>query len=108
MAYRLKRGPKLLAALVLSGAAFAGVRYALQSGLIAPTLESKLPSRAELPKLAEPARNSAPLEVSMPGSEVGCRDLAETRALVWAWNAQMGWMFANGGPESTSGSLMCR
>ena len=38
MAYRLKRGPKLLAALVLSGAAFAGVRYALQSGLIAPTM----------------------------------------------------------------------
>ncbi|HET9932672.1 MAG TPA: hypothetical protein VFQ35_18340, partial [Polyangiaceae bacterium] len=109
MAYRLKRGPKVFAALVLSGAAFAGVRYALQSGLIGPTgAGSKLPSRVELPVLAEAPSEALPAPVAMPGVDRGCPELPETRALIWAWNAQMGWMFANGGVESTNGSLMCR
>lgn len=109
MAYRLKRGPKVIAALILSGVAFAGVRYALESGLIsAGTSASKQPSRVELPQLADPPSESLPDQVVMPGRDGGCPELPQTRALVWAWNAQMGWMFANGGVESTSGSMMCR
>jgi outer membrane protein OmpA-like peptidoglycan-associated protein len=43
----------------------------------------------------------------MPGT-TPCNDRPQVRALVWAWNAQMGWMFANGGPRTTEGSLMCK
>ncbi|MGC4088977.1 MAG: OmpA family protein [Polyangiaceae bacterium] len=109
MAYRLKRGPKLIAAVVVAGSAFGAVRYALNNGLIAPAAQdSKLPSKAELPKLAEAPSLAAPVNVSMPSKDIGCKELPETRALIWAWNAQMGWLFANGGPESTQGSAMCR
>ncbi len=108
MSYKLKRGPKVVAALILSGVAFAGVRYALESGFIsAGAASSKLPSRVELPKLAEAPSQSLPSQVAMPGFDAGCPELPQTRALIWAWNAQMGLMFANGGVESTRGSLMC-
>jgi outer membrane protein OmpA-like peptidoglycan-associated protein len=109
MAYRLKRGPKLVLALLVAAGVFGGVRYSVESGLLSATGQnSKLPSRALLPELAEAPAGAASTAVSMPGTEVGCVEAGETRALIWAWNAQMGLMFANGGPESTSGSLMCQ
>lgn len=110
MAYRLNRGPKVLLALLGAGAVFAGARYASTHGLFAaPVTDSKVPDRVSLPALLE--SESAPAtdaRVAMPGREPGCTDQPELRALVWAWNAQMGWMFANGGPRSTQGSLMCQ
>jgi outer membrane protein OmpA-like peptidoglycan-associated protein len=109
MSYKLNRGPKLVAACLGAAALFAGARYATTHGLLTPpAAESKVPERASLPALSEldPAPADA-VRVSMPGREPGCRDLPELRALIWAWNAQMGWMFANGGPQATRGSLMC-
>ncbi|MCU1278850.1 MAG: outer membrane protein, partial [bacterium] len=38
----------------------------------------------------------------------GCPTLPEVRFYHWAWNAQMGLMFANGGKQSAAGSLMCK
>ena len=109
MSYKLNRGPKLIAACLSAASLFAGARYAVTHGLLtAPSAASQVPERAELPTLpeAEPAAQGE-LDIAMPGRTPGCSNLPELRALVWAWNAQMGWMFANGGPQATSGSLMC-
>jgi OmpA-OmpF porin, OOP family len=38
----------------------------------------------------------------------GCPTLPEVRFYHWAWNAQMGLMFANGGKQAAAGSLMCK
>jgi OmpA-OmpF porin, OOP family len=71
---------------------------------------SQVPAGADLPNVtpAAAASGAASRPVTLPGSDPGCRDLPEVRFLVWAWNAQMGMMFANGGPQATSGSLMCQ
>ncbi|HEX7184788.1 MAG TPA: OmpA family protein [Thermoanaerobaculia bacterium] len=72
--------------------------------------ESVVPERADLPDLpAGPSVQPASTrEVSMPGSGPGCEDKTEVRFLHWAWNSQMGMMFANGGKQATEGSLMCQ
>lgn len=71
---------------------------------------SQVPAAADLPKVTPVSNGQGGVvrPVSLPGSEPGCRNLPEVRFLVWAWNAQMGKMFAAGGPQATAGSLMCQ
>ncbi|HEX7839510.1 MAG TPA: OmpA family protein [Kofleriaceae bacterium] len=68
-----------------------------------------------LPRLEPPSVSSTPpsaakvAEVAPPtSSKAGCPDARETRMLLWAWNAQQGLLFANGGTQATEGSLMCK
>jgi outer membrane protein OmpA-like peptidoglycan-associated protein len=69
--------------------------------------ESVVPKKADLPEIGGGEAKSAVAPVALPGTGVGCADRPEVRMLVWAWNAQMGAMFANGGAQASKGSLMC-
>jgi OOP family OmpA-OmpF porin len=72
--------------------------------------EAVVPAKANLPDLPQ-SSEAAPAStrnVALPGSGPGCDNLPEVRFYHWAWNSQMGMMFATGGPQATSGSLMCQ
>jgi OOP family OmpA-OmpF porin len=71
---------------------------------------SSIPPRVETPSLGSTQLTAAKVaEVAPPTSSVaGCPDTRETRMLIWAWNAQQGLLFANGGAQATEGSLMCK
>ena len=68
---------------------------------------SLVPEASALPAVApqgEPAQVAAR---PLPGKDPGCANLSEVRLELWAWNAQLGLMYATGGPRATAGSLMC-
>src|SRR5579871_1603000 len=110
MAVRIEKGGWIVIGLIGVGL----VGYSLNKyGIldkIAPSAkvqESTVPKRVDLPVL-NPSINSNVAPVTAPGTTPGCTDKPEVRMLVWAWNAQMGLMFATGGPQATGGSLMCK
>ena len=63
--------------------------------------------RIDLPTAASSSSSNV-TATNLPGSKRGCDDKHEVRFYHWAWNAQMGMMFATGGPQSSDGSLMCK
>lgn len=64
-------------------------------------------SRIDLPSASGDTSTGFSGKVVMPGDEAGCTEDPEVRLLGYAWNAQMGMLFATGGPQATKGSLMC-
>src|SRR5262245_32865536 len=68
--------------------------------------QPSVPPKADLPNANAATASSVPA-APLPGNTAGCSNLTEVRFLVWAWNSQMGAMFANGGPQATTGSLAC-
>src|SRR3954452_22099480 len=110
MAVRIEKGG--WAAIFIVGVSVVGYslyKYGLLDKLApaAKVQESAVPKRVDLPVLNTSAASNVPA-VPLPGKAPGCSDKPELRMLVWAWNAQMGLMFANGGPQATSNSLMCK
>ncbi|MBM3782966.1 MAG: OmpA family protein [Acidobacteria bacterium] len=110
MAVRIEKGGwAVIFALGLGLVGYSLNRYGLLDKLIpgAKVRESTDVGKIDLPTVAiTGSSNVAP--VSMPGSKRGCDDKPEVRFYHWAWNAQMGMMFATGGPQSADGSLMCK
>ena len=103
---RLTLTAKLFIAAVIVGVAV--LIFVLNPGLlgkVAPSgqkVTSNIPPIASLP--GDPSSTTIPTVADAPG---GCTTLPEVRFYVWAWNAQMGMMLANGGKQAIAGSAMC-
>ncbi len=110
MAVKIEKGG--WAAIFLVGAGIVG--YALKEyGILDKLIPSaKVRSSTDIERIELPttttSSSSNVTAVSMPGSRRGCDDKPEVRFYHWAWNAQMGLMFATGGPQSSDGSFMCK
>jgi OmpA-OmpF porin, OOP family len=69
---------------------------------------SVIPAQATLPAFNdETPMPRAAVATHLPREGAGCSEKPEVRVEVWAWNAQMGLMFATGGAQATQGSAMC-
>src|SRR5271155_1020735 len=102
------RGKILLVVVLVLGVVF-GLRTAAEHGLI-PTpgiMKALVPSKAVLPDVKDAqVTNVAP--VALPLDSAATVQNTLVRGEIWEWNAQMGLIFANGGPASTQGSLMAK
>ncbi len=99
----------LIGVSLITTAAFATKRFAPSLFGDKPAIATpSIPPKAKLP--GGPAITSSVVPTIAPptSAKPGCMDLPEVRMLIWAWNAQQGLLFANGGPQSVDGSLMCK
>ncbi len=105
--HRLKPGAKIILLLVVGAVLFFGFRTAVSRGWIpAPGIAKALvPSKAALPDLKEAVvANVEP--APFPDAATASVKAPLIRTEIWAWNAQMNYIYANGGPETTRNSLM--
>jgi hypothetical protein len=106
---RLKTSGKIVAFLIVLAVVGLGLRLTGYWDKLFPSATAKasaVPPMAELPDVTSSSGSNA--SYVMPGTEPGCTDLPEVRMLGYAWNAQMGIHFANGGAQAAKGSLMCK
>jgi outer membrane protein OmpA-like peptidoglycan-associated protein len=106
---RIKPLSKILIFVVGFGILFGLFRTLVAHGIISmPGQAAEVPKAASLPNVVAPATTAAAVPMApMPGvSPIGTG--TDVRISMWAWNAQMGFMFANGGPDTTTGSLMAQ
>jgi outer membrane protein OmpA-like peptidoglycan-associated protein len=104
---RLKPQAKLVLIVVVGAGAVFGLRAAMQHGLI-PTpgiMQSIVASRVQLPPQEEAQVANVQ---AMPYPIAAPANVSATHVVfdVWEWNAMFSLIYANGGPDTTKGSLM--
>jgi outer membrane protein OmpA-like peptidoglycan-associated protein len=104
---RLKPQAKLFLIVVLGGGAVFGLRAAMQHGLI-PTpgiMKSIVATRVSLPPQEEAQVANV---TALPYPAAAPANVGTTHVVfdVWEWNAMYSLIYANGGADTTKGSLM--
>ena len=98
-----------IVALILLG--FVGLRAAAKGGYGRQYMPSFMVPKISLDDNATDATHggSGVAFAALPGKrEANLPGAPEVRANFWAWNSQMGCLYANGGPVTTEGSLMAK
>lgn len=103
----LKTGPKIVLVVGIVVGGLFGLREAASKGWI-PTpgiMKSLVPQKAILPDVKD-AQVSNVDPVALPSTAPARVSSTLIRGEIWEWNAQANMIFANGGSQTTSGSLM--
>ena len=103
----LKKGPKVVLAGLGIIALIFGLRTAMQRGLI-PTpgiMKAVVATRVSLPPQQE-AQVANVTALPYPSSNPASVSGTHVQFDVWEWNAMFSLIYANGGPDTTKGSLM--
>ena len=101
----MKPLPKAVLIIAAVSALGYGVNWGLNSGYFKPhtTIASSVPDRIDLPGAVNTAPTSGSTVISANGTS------KETiRVKMLAWNGEAGLAYANGGPDTASGSLMAK
>jgi OmpA-OmpF porin, OOP family len=106
MASRLTTAGKLTTSLLIVASLFFIIKYFQSQGyLTKATQDSVVVNKVDLPEAPKNAATAA-VALPLPSNRPASISTPEVRWLLWAWNAQMGLMLANGGAKTTEGSLM--
>jgi OmpA-OmpF porin, OOP family len=102
---QVKPQVKVIGGLLVVGILYFGMQYGVNHGYIHSKLaQSLVPANIQLPNV-EDAKVADVKPQAFPSTVPnGCQD--PIRDEEWAWNAQIGKNYANGGPDTTKGSLM--
>lgn len=101
---------KVLVLIIVAGVAIGGYRMYKGGGLGglipgAATKESTVPISADLPTINGTAPPKSIKDLTMPSDQTVSSG-TNIRFMHWAWNAHLGIFFANGGKNTTQGSIM--
>lgn len=102
----MKTGPKVAVIGVAVAAGLFLVKTGINHGIIpgASILKSVSVGKVNLPDANDAlVQNVSPLPYPS-NSPNGCQD--PIRSEIWAWNSQIGWLYSNGGADTTKGSLV--
>ena len=109
--FKIKPAGKIAALIVVVGLAAGAYQIFFRGGLgsLIPTKQGQGTVSVDtvtLPTVSTAKAISDTSSIGMPSDRPAGASNTQVRWLHWAWNAHMGLMFANGGPETTVGSLM--
>src|SRR5271157_570337 len=109
MAGHIKPQAKIILVVALLLGVIFGGKFAMEHGYIKTPgiMQSLIPQKAVLPDVKD-AQVTNVTPVAIPLATAATVQNTLVRGEIWEWNAQMGMIFANGGPTSTVGSLMAK